>query len=176
MQPMFASPTAHRRSLMHNAARGAREKTWSLYLLQRAVLPSTQKVRRRVLPRSRGFACHAKRKGWLPASFEEHGGHGANAARSYRAQLPASRRPTSRGAVRSGGLFGCFARSHVDEHLAMVSRRRLRPKRTWGSCRLPTYSKQVRRLLRDKRSFLPARHDRHSLCVTLTQAHLSDLS
>ena len=142
----------------------------------RTITQHLKKVRRRVLPRSRGFACHAKRKGWPPASFEEHGGHGANAARSYRAQLPASRRPTSRGAVRSGGLFGCFARSHDDTRLAMVSRRTSPPLRTWGSCRLPTYSKQVRRLLRDKRSFLPARHDRHSLCVTLTQAHLSDLS
>ena len=106
---------------------------------------------------------------------------GTRRARGERRQVvprrfPASRRPTSRGAVRSGGLFGCFARSHADEHLAMVSRRTSSPLRTWGSCRLPTYSKQVRRLLRDKRSFLPARHDRHSLCVTLTQAHLSDLS
>jgi hypothetical protein len=33
-------------------------------------------------------------------------------------RFPASRRPTSRGAVRSGGLFGCFAKPHADARLA----------------------------------------------------------
>ncbi len=43
-------------------------------------------MRRRVLPRSRSFAC-GKKSGVPPASFEEHGGHGANAAGSYRADV-----------------------------------------------------------------------------------------
>ena len=81
----------------------------------------TQHLKKCAAASSRGAGASLvtqKEKGVLPASFEEHGGHGANAARSYRAQLPASRRPTSRGAVRSGGLFGCFAKFHANEHLA----------------------------------------------------------
>ena len=77
--------------------------------------PALKKVRRRVLPRSRGFACHAKRKRVLPASFEEHGGHGANAALSYRADF------LHHVARLAGARSGAVASSAVSQSLATTS-------------------------------------------------------
>ena len=81
----------------------------------RTITQHSKKVRRRVLPRSRGFACHAKRKGWLPASFEEHGGHGANAARSYRADV------LHHVARLAGARSGAVASSAVSQGLTTTS-------------------------------------------------------